>query len=360
MGMRAYVRGLLYGLAASGVSLAIASAAEVPHPGPVQTSASGKALPPIYIGGTVGLSDLANPVLVSPLIQSGRVGLYQHAVGMRALLNRSEPASQLLLSTWAPTGIPPGGGGVGIAEEGQIPDINPQVIGDAFRPFGADRHLPVVTIMNARFGSGTLTTDGKVFRSYMSGSDLAATKVGIDHLFAKGSELVLVNYTPNFVDYDATNPFAVSPFWANVRAAYQHGGGGAFDTPPSYFMSDARYTGEPYRHVIVEQIRWLAANGEASAVIISPCGPKDASGHACGEAYDPSFMTNARLEYAYLKNHQALPNFWVVENYAATPNTTVQGPRGPVGLIAVTEWFAQHAEVRPGAISGGKGTPLSR
>ncbi len=70
-----------------------------------------------------------------------------------------------------------------------------------------------------------------------------------------GAHQVAINDTPNSLSMDLDNPFATSGFWANVRALYAFGGGGALDVPPSYFVN--RETA--YQQNIIQQIQWLNA-----------------------------------------------------------------------------------------------------
>ncbi len=65
---------------------------------------------------------------------------------------------------------------------------------------------------------------------------------------------------------DLDDPFATSGFWANVRALYAFGGGGAFDVPPSYWVNREA----AYQQNIIQQIQWLNSQGLASYVLVSP------------------------------------------------------------------------------------------
>ena len=229
--------------------------------------------------------------------------------------------------------------------------LDPAKIGDAFQIFGPARRLPEAVVVNVELGSGDYESPpgsqspGKHYQHYVTATDLSSYRTALDNMRRVGARLTLVNYTPNFALADIDNSFAQSGYWQNVRASYAYGGGAAFDTPPTYFMQNSRtnpYVGELYRRNIAEQIQWLNSRGLRSVVIVSPCGPSDDRGNACGDAYDPKLLENTRALVTYLKTCElrypfgsAMPSAWVVENYPNKAGNTANRPTGVQGLIAV-------------------------
>ncbi len=316
---------------------------------------------PVFIGGTLGLGSLASVALVAPMLATGRIGLYQHAVGMGSL---GPPGVAALLAAWGLGN----GGGRGVCETGAIANYDPAVIGDYMALFGINRQYPNACVMNlpgSQTGSGTYTAPpgaakpGTSYAQFVTPSDLAAAEAAITAALAHGAHQVAVNDTPNSYAPDLDDPFATSGYWANVRALYAFGGAGALDVPPSYFVAR-----EPaYRQTIIQQIRWLNAQGLGSYVLVSPFlyAGADAAGNTYASAYDPLFFEHLVQMVGVLKQAGALPTHWVVENYAppsAVPPATANAPdTTPEGLVAAALWLATagrtaHAGTAPSGANG--------
>ena len=318
---------------------------------------------PVMIGGVRAFTNLLNPAIANPLIATGKIGLYQHGAAMTALT----PAQVIaLLTLWAPTGTTPArGGGEGMAEIalfGQGGDANnPQTGPNRIGLWGGRYPVETVsipaTITGEPVGSYTAVAGevhpGQVYGSYLDGPGLIDFERGIDAAIASGASNVAGDFTWNAGDEDLDDPFATAGFWANVRMAYQYGGGGAFDTPPSYFF----FLGEPYRQELVQQIQWLTQHNLRSTVIVSPFSfakNTDGTYHA-GNDYDPALFENTIRMVGYLKAHGALPTSWTVENYQAPtlPGNANSADGTPEGLDTVALWLADNPTTTPAATSGG-------
>jgi hypothetical protein len=279
------------------------------------------------------------------------------------------------------------GGGSAIAEEGELDQpIDPagKRYGPFVRFFGSANRLPNITNINAKLSSSilvpaaTATKPGTSYRrigfdiskTYATGhysgflekAGLAGIRTGVDNMLQVGSKIVCINYTPNFVLPDFDNQFKTSPFWENVRAAYDYSGCAMFDAPASYAMSNRIYTGEPYRRNIAQQIQWNNERGHGTVLLLSPYN--STGDGSPKQAFDQHFLENTRKWVNYLRNFNrghrgasALPQVWVILDYDDRPGTQVNDLSGPDGLIAAANWVARNAPVskpgtrRPTAVS---------
>ena len=343
---------------------------------PIQRKAS---VISVYFGSIAHAAEVSDPVIVSELIRSGKVGLYQHAVGESRLFEQNHAAWLRQFETWAPTGLGLQGGGLAIAEEGELEKpIDPAgaLYGPFTQFFGSASRLPNITNINVRlsdaifvpkrnavrpgtsysrlgFSIGNTYASGH-YSGYLEKTGLAGLRIGVDNMLQVGSKIVCINYTPNFVLPDFDNRFKTAPFWENVRIAYDYAGCAMFDTPASYAMSNRVYTGEPYRRNIAEQIQWNNERGNGTVLLLSPYN--SGGDGSPRQAYDQDFLENTIKWISYLKafnrikgGPSALPQSWVVLDYDDRPGTIVNGLPGAEGLLRVASWVARNAPVsRPG------------
>ena len=317
----------------------------------------------VFIGGVKNFANLLNPAIAAPLLASGQIGLYQHGAAVTALTPAQLTA---LLTLWAPAGTTPAqGGGQGMAEialfgQGGAAN-NPQTGPNRTALWGGRYPVETTNIPATLTGepTGSYTAavgeahPGQTYGSYLDAPGLADFESSIDAALANGAENVAGDFTPNAGDEDIDDPFATAGFWANVRAAYQYGGGGAFDAPPSYFF----FLDASYRSNIVQQIQWLNANHLRSTFIVSPFSfAKNADGtYHAGNDYDPALYENTIRLVAYLKAANALPTSWTVENYQAPglPGNANSADGSPEGLDRVALWLADNATTAAAATSSG-------
>lgn len=142
----------------------------------------------------------------------------------------------------------------------------------------------------------------------MTSSDLAAWDGYVDNCRKLGILNVAPIYSDSNYSFDLTQPFATSPWYANVRAAAMYSGGLAFDTPPVYWLAR---TWDDYQQNVMEQIRWCNQNGLRSSLIVSPDG---------NPALDGGFAQALKAMLKTLEAENALPSQIVVENYGGHAN----------------------------------------
>jgi hypothetical protein len=95
--------------------------------------------------------------------------------------------------------------------------------------------------------------------------------------------------------------FASDPFMTEFRKQAVHGGGIAFDAPPSW----VRNFGGGYFIYLAQMTAWARANHLEVIWIVSPMSERDMD-----------FVANLHWMVAQLKARDALPTRWAVENYA--------------------------------------------
>lgn len=158
----------------------------------------------------------------------------------------------------------------------------------------------------------------------MSGTELASWEGYVDNARSVGILNVAPIYSDSNYALDLTQPFATSPWFANVRAAALYGGGLSFDLPPDYWFNR---TWDDYQQNVIEQIRWATANGLRSSVIISADSYK---------GYNANFASQTLQLLQQLKAEDALPSQIVVENYSGEyPNLYDSTNTDPNSLNAV-------------------------
>ena len=241
----------------------------------------------MYVGGVVGFSSLGDPAATARLRATGRAGLYMHFSALVPALKtgRLAPVYDAFRAT-----------GNGVAEFGDTFMSNPDFINGQFRAFFTGLgQAPWAALVNAvdDFVGATSQT-------------VAAWQVQAAAARTLGVRLLLPIAAPND-DIDLDDDPATHPHWALLRDIATAMGGVAIDGPPAYFLHTNALAPQ-YRRWLVQFMHWTAEQavaGRAMRVfwIISP----DTSG--------TEFLADTRRMIAYLADHKALPNHWVVENY---------------------------------------------
>ena len=287
------------------------------------------AAPTVFIGG-VGphYRLLADPAVVTPLLATGTIGLYQHANGNAAL----SPAQRAAL--WAAWGS-----GATVGEVGAFVPVDA-----GYRAFFGGRY-PDQVDMNVTFGPSRYTAGpgdarpGRVYTGHVSADGLVAIKAAIDAAAAAGGRNVAVFLTPNEGGEDLDDAFAAAPFWAPVREAALYGGGIGLDVPPSYWAA----RGPAYQAMVAAMVAWANARHIRSSLVVSPYAVRpDAAGNSGACGYDPAFAMNTQHLAAALTLAAAKPSQWVVENYGlpgpgcGTSNDVEPGaPPGSLNAVAL-------------------------
>ncbi|MCQ8240124.1 beta strand repeat-containing protein [Rhizosaccharibacter radicis] len=161
-------------------------------------------------------------------------------------------------------------------------------------------------------------------------NDLAAWKGYVDNARAQGIMNVAPIWSDNNYNADLSIPFAISPWYANVRAAALYGGGLSFDLPPSYAFARAA----SYLRNIEQQIIWANQNGLRTSVIVSPSSAAiDANG------YDNSFMADTKKLVSILQAAGAMPSQFIVENYRSSGDGNTFTPHDGNSLTDVAAYL---------------------
>lgn len=275
----------------------------------------------VFIGGVLGLENLIPAGNVAQMLASGKVGLYQHGVGMAQL---SASQRRALLATWAPSGVAAGGGGEGVAEAAEAP------LGTASRSagyldvFGPNGVYPNEVNMNTGTGSGGGTgtwtaaqgdrKPGHVYTGYYTAPDLSLALSSFQEARAHGARNVAAFVSPNDPAQDLDDPFVTSAYWAPVRAMALDGGGLALDVPPNYAFQRP----PDYLAMIVQMIQFCRKSGLRSSLTVSPWAlVPDVAGHTGNSGFDTGLVDATKRLVEFLAARKALPSQWVVENYSA-------------------------------------------
>jgi len=291
----------------------------------------------IFIGGTGGFDGLENGDQFAELLQTGHVGLYEHA---NAVVAAEHPPSIIQAIESAFTGTGPGQ-----AELGQVGanyfTLPPSYgyyqgvyIQNGLHPTEANVDTPSDTAP-----PGQLQKDLKLWREYVD----AAKSAGI--------ETVAPIVGPN----DPKEPklgdhvFATNPYYALERGEALYGKAIAFDAPPNFFLTGG--SGPGYQKFIVQAIQWGNEHGLRTTMLLSPYPwPYNAKGEpdTFRQFKSNTFSSDTQTFVTYLSQQGAIPSEWSVDNYedpyphdtpAVVPETA-ENTTTAVGL-----WVANNAPV---------------
>jgi len=322
-------------------ALAIPAANAAPQDNPAVASGGNTACANlgvyIFVGGTGGFDGLENGDQLTELLQTGHVGLYQHA---DAVVAAEQPPSILQAIESVFTGTGPGQ-----AELGQV-GANYFTLPPSYGYYQAvyiqNGLHPAEANVNTPSDSappGQLQKDLKLWREYVD----AARTVGI--------ETVAPVVGPN----DPNEPklgdhvFATNPFYALERGEALYGKAIAFDVPPNFFLTGG--SGPGYQKFIVQAVQWGNEHGMRTTMLLSPYPwPTNAQGKpdTFREFTNNTFRSDTQKFVSQLSQQQAIPSQWSVDNYedpyphdtpAVVPET-VQNTTTAVGL-----WLAANAPV---------------
>jgi hypothetical protein len=291
----------------------------------------------IFVGGTGGFDGLENGDQFTELLQTGHVGLYEHA---NAVMAAEHPPSiiQAIESVFAGTGP-------GQAELGQVGanyfTLPPSYgyyqavyIQNGLHPSEANVNTPSDTARH-----GQLQKDLKIWREYVD----AARTVGIETV----APIVGPNNRrePKLGDH----VFATNPYYALERGEALYGGAIAFDVPPDFFLNGG--SGPGYAKFIVQAIQWGNEHGLRTTMLLSPYPwPTNAKGKpdTFRQFTNNTFSSDTQKFVSQLSQQRAVPSEWSVDNYEdpyphdtpAVAPETVLNTTTAVGL-----WLATNAPV---------------
>ena len=291
----------------------------------------------IFVGGTGGFDGLENGDQFMELLQTGHVGLYEHA---NAVVAAEHPPRiiQAIESVFAGTGP-------GQAELGQVGadyfTLPPSYgyyqavyLQNGLHPSEANVNTPSDGVPRKQ-----LKKDLKLWREYVD----AARTVGIETV----APVVGPNNRkePKFGDH----VFATNPYYALERGEALYGKAIAFDVPPNFFLNGG--SGRGYQKFIVQAIQWGNEHGLRTTMLLSPYPwPANSKGKpdTFREFTNNTFSSDTRTFVSELSQQRAIPSEWSVDNYEdpyphdtrAVAPETVENTTTAVGL-----WLATNAPV---------------
>ena len=291
----------------------------------------------IFVGGTGGFDGLENGDQFTELLQTGHVGLYEHA---NAVVAAEHPPSIILAIESVFTGTGPGQ-----AELGQV-GANYFTLPPSYGYYQAvyiqnGLHPSEVNVNTPSDAAppGQLQKDLRLWREYVD----AARTVGI--------ETVAPIVGPN----DPSEPklgdhvFATNTYYALERGEALYGKAIAFDVPPNFFLTGG--SGPGYQKFIVQAIQWGNEHGLRTTILLSPYPwPTNSKGKpdSFRQFTNNTFSSDTRTFVRQLSQQQAIPSEWSVDDYedpyphdaAAVVPETVRNTTTAVGL-----WLARNAPV---------------
>jgi len=265
--------------------------------------------PVIFVGGVNGFSSLADPSATTKLRATSRVALYQHTNAIvSAVHDGSLPA---IVRNFRGTGG-------GEAELPFIAEHADQWFHTWFRNMFQDRGLRP-TDANVNFSDYTKFNDPAFFQSWQAYVD-AARSVGI--------KTVAPLFTPNTL-FQHIDTFE-DPIWNGLRKAALYGGALGFDAPPHFFFQRE----QRYRDFVIEEVRWTRRHNLRATVLISPNVSRQ------------NFLSDTKQYVQALKDADAIPTNWVVENYEAKtpyhwPNVVGREDQ-PDTVTSIALWLADN------------------
>ncbi len=291
----------------------------------------------IFVGGTAGFDALRYRDRFEELLKSGHVGLYEHANAISAAAEVPgllEEIERVFSAT-----------GSGEAELGQVGwnyfTLPPRYgyyqslyIQNGFTPSEANVNTPSDS---AR--PGELEKDLKQWEKYVD----AARTVGIESLAP------IVGPNDPAEPKLGNNVFATNPFYALERREALYGKAIAFDVPPHFFLTGG--SGPGYEKFVVQAIQWGNAHGLRTTMLLSPYPwPTNSAGQleTFRQFKDNTFSRDTRNFVSRLKQEEAVPTEWAVDNYEDTYPHDAQAMAPETVLNTTTEvglWLARNAPV---------------
>jgi hypothetical protein len=291
----------------------------------------------IFVGGTGGFDGFENGDQFSQLLQTGHVGLYEHA---NAIVAAEHPPTiiQGIESVFTGTGL-------GQAELGQVG-------ADYFTLPPSYGYYQAVYIQNGlRPSEANVDTPSDHARRGQLQKDLELWREYVDAARTVGIETVAPIVGPNARNEpkQGDHVFATNPYYALERGEALYGKAIAFDVPPNFFLSGG--SGRGYQKFIVQAIQWGNGHGLRTTMLLSPYPwPTNAKGKPdhFRQFADNRFSSDTEMFVSYLSQQQAIPSEWSVDNYedpyphddpAVAPETV------PNTTTAVGLWLATNAPV---------------
>jgi hypothetical protein len=291
----------------------------------------------IFVGGTGGFDGLRDGAQFTQLLQTGHVGLYQHA---NAVVAAENPATiiQAIESVFTGTGS-------GQAELGQV-GANYFTLPPSYGYYQA------VYVQNGLHPSeANVNTPSDAAAPGQVQKDLQTWRDYVDAARSAGIETVAPIVGPN----DPSEPklgdhvFATNPYYALERGEALYGKAIAFDVPPNFFITGG--SGPGYQKFIVQAIQWGNEHGLRTTMLLSPYPwPANSKGNPVTfpQFTSNTFSADTQTFVTLLTRQQAIPSQWSVDNYedpyphdvSAVVPEAIENTTTAVGL-----WLAMNAPV---------------
>ena len=291
----------------------------------------------IFVGGTGGFDALHQGDQFEELLNTGHVGLYEHAnaIYAAAKLPGILKAIEQVFS----------GTGPGQAELGQVGwnyfTLPPSYgyyqklyVQNGLRPSEANVNTP-----SDSAPPGQLEADLQQWRQYVD----AARSVDIKSVAPIAG--------PNDPDEPklGENVFATNPYYELQRDEALYGKAIAFDVPPHFFLTGG--SGPGYEKFIVQAIQWGNAHGLRTTMLLSPYPwPTNSAGQPVTflQFTDNTFTRDTQDFVSRLEEEQAVPSEWAVDNYEDPYPQDAPAVIPESALNTTTEvglWLARNAPV---------------
>ena len=291
----------------------------------------------IFVGGTGGFDGLKNGEQSTELLETGHVGLYEHANAVAAA-DHPPNIIRAIESVFAGTGT-------GQAELGQV-GANYFTLPPSYG------YYQTVYIQNGLHPSeaNVNTTSDSVPPKQLQKA-LETWREYVNAARTAGIETVAPIVAPNSRNEPklGDHVFATNPYYALERGEALYGKAIAFDVPPNFFLTGG--SGPGYQKFIAQAIQWGNERGLRTTMLLSPYPwPNNSKGKpdTFRQFTHNTFSSDTKTFVRYLRRQKAIPSEWSVDNYedtyphdnAAVAPETVENTTTAVGL-----WLAKNAPV---------------
>ena len=290
----------------------------------------------VFLGGANHMDELATNV--DQTLGTSRVGLYEHANGLAAIIQQSNAtlAQQQIAAiqaTWAKTGASiVTGGGTGF---GEIMDSVPDA---GYMNFFGGKYPEEVAADLPSYADASYTATsndakpGTVYSGYLTADAESKLEVEFSQIPSVSSAKMVEPFFDARANID--DPVATSAYYANWRTLVIHSGGFAMDVPPQWALQQ----GSAFVQAEAALIKWGVAQGLGVTLVVSPYNPTTGN---CG--YQANFLDTTRTLVGFLMREHALPTQYAVENYCQSGDGTVNTASGDDvtgSLNQVALWLA--------------------
>jgi hypothetical protein len=291
----------------------------------------------IFVGGTGGFDGLQNGGQFTELLQTGHVGLYEHATAVAAA-EQPPDLIQNIESVFAGTGP-------GQAELGQV-GWNYFTLPPSYGYYQA-----VYTQNGLHPSEANVDTPSDAVRPGQLEEALEVWREYVDAARSVGIETVAPIVGPNGANEPklGDHVFATNPYYALERGEALYGKAIAFDVPPNFFLTGG--SGPGYQKFILQAIQWGNEHDLRTTMLLSPYPwPTNSEGQpdTFRQFTNNTFSKDTQTFVNLLTQYLAIPSQWSVDNYEDPyPRDTpaVAPESAPNTTTAVGLWLAKNAPV---------------